>query len=190
MNKQTLFKIQRKYLDILSWLINNDYTYEYSKKDSLKSLVRMEQQHKRDELFIYGEMEISRGYDGIEMGSPTRKDLIDYSLTTKFTFRIGPTLEAVKNWHKFLDTKQDSYFRDKSYGKPFENCHLNAYRDDNKVQTETPYKFGVGVKQGPQDCNNYELKYFIPISITYTVDKITIEPKGLTNQEIEDATII
>lgn len=188
MNKQLLFKTQRKYLDILAWLINNDYSYEYSKEDSIESLARLEQQHKKGELFVYGKMEISRGYDGIESGCPSRKDLIDYSLTTEFTFTVGPTLEAVKKWHKFINSKHN--FQGKRWGKPFDNCDVQGFYNDNKVQVETPYKFGVGVNQGPQDCHNYELKYFIPISMTYTIDKITIEPKGLTNEEIKGAALI
>lgn len=185
MNKTFLFKIQRKYLDILNWLIQNGYVESSEYNNNINKL---EERHNSGELFIYGNIKTSRNYDYIESGCPSKKDLIEYSFEVEFEFLIGKTLEVVKGWHKFINSKHG--FPSKPLGGPFKDCYMDCFADRHEVQTKTPYKFGVGVKQSIHDCNNYELEYFIPIKITYTVGKISIEPEGLTKEKIHGHTII
>ena len=174
-----LFKIQKKYIDLLKWFEDNNFI----PKDYFRSSDYYIKQHNDGNLEIYPNIQISRGDDFIEMGSPSIEDLVKYDLTCNFEFKIQGNENIMKNWHYFLGKLNQDYDRKHKKDDVFNDCYFETFYDNNKVKVDfkdyhgwasfgADYKNKKDYYSDESKINN--LNFYIPITITYNIKSIKI----------------
>ena len=177
MTKIELFDIQKKYIDLLKWFEDNNFT----PKDYFRSSDYYLKEHLKGNLEIYPDIKISRGYDFIECGQPSKEDLTLYDLTCNFKFKIQGNEEIMKNWHFFIGKFNQNYDKKHKLDSVFDNCYFDTFYDDNKVEIDfNNYhgwaSFGADyVNKAPYYSDKSKLKnlnFSIPIKIEYKIKTI------------------
>ena len=179
MQKIELFNIQKKYIDLLKWFEDNNFI----PKDYFRSSNYYLEEHLKGNLEIYPDIKISRGYDFIEMGSPSKRDLTSYDLTCIFNFKIEGNEEIMKKWHFLLGKIDADYDKKHKLDSVFDNCSFDKFYNDNKVKVDFDdyhgwYMFGANY----EDKKHYysdesrlkNLNFSIPIKIEYKIKTINI----------------
>ena len=179
MTKVELFNIQKKYIDLLKWFEDNNFI----PKDYFRSSDYYLKEHLKGNLEIYPDIKISRGYDFIECGQPSKEDLTSYDLTCNFNFKIEGNEDVMKKWHFLLGKINADYDKKHKLDSVFDDCYFDKFYNDNKVQVNFDdyhgwYMFGADYKGKQEHYSDKSklknLNFIIPIKIEYKIKTIII----------------
>lgn len=180
MKKEDLFKIQQKYIDLLKWLEDNNFRPNNEFKNNS---TYYQKEHDNGNLEIYPNIKISRGYDYIEIGSPSKEDIENYQLECTFNFNIKGDEDVMKKWHFFLGKFNQNYDKKHKLDSVFDNCYFDTFYNNNKIQINFKdyYSwacFGADY-EGKQDFYKDKsklknLEFYIPIKINYLINTVKI----------------
>lgn len=179
MTKKEVFLIQQKYIDLLKWFEDE----EYLPKDYFINSDYYQKCHNNNELEIYPKISINRGYDYIEMGSPSKDDLTIYDLSVNFKFNIKGNEEIMKKWHFFIGRINNDHQKTFKIPKVFNGCYFETFYDNNKVEVSFEdyhgwSQFGAEYKDKPKYYSDgscvKSLEFIIPIIITYNFKQIKL----------------